>query len=115
MADVDATSFSQPVDAYCAVVKNIRHLSQDQRERVLLAAAVLYGIIRPEEPSPRRYPCVDCGKLVEDTYGGMCLACFRTEGALEKAQLSSDATPDQGVAQDTRILDKKSVPEEVKT
>lgn len=36
--------------AVFSVAGELRSLTQDQRERVLLAVAVLYGIIRPDAP-----------------------------------------------------------------
>ncbi len=43
---------ASPVDAMKAVASNLLYLSQDERERVLLAVATLYGIIRPTDPPP---------------------------------------------------------------
>ena len=87
----DRGQYQTVTDAIDSVCRNIYHLNVENKERVLLAAAVLFGIVKPNEVPAKRYKCVDCGVLAEDTYGGLCLTCFRVEGALEKAQLSSDA------------------------
>ena len=46
---VDKSFQTDLPDAVHAVSRNIVHLNQDQRERVLLAVAVLYGIITPKK------------------------------------------------------------------
>ncbi len=70
---LDERIFAQPSEVIGVVARNLARLDNPQRERVLLAVAVLYGIVKPIEPPPpktRRPPA-------PTTLRGRILATFR--------------------------------------
>lgn len=97
VAQLDPSSYYNISDVVAAVAKNLKQINPDERTQVLLAVAVLYGIIKPGEPQAPPPPAPYRTRMRGDSLRKRVLE--RLQRAWTDASVANDATPTELAAE----------------